>query len=292
MIIEDYITTITYLDYFLMQMTGTVEISEWLEGLTWKSDNEEYIFTEWINGLIEASQEPDNKYLLKNVSRSLHSKFAQNLDGKSLFLIQPKSRDEIMEYARNKELKDIIFTKKGSMVLQIERPYPKHFVPFIFPHWEALILATGRLQLYTSIDQNTIYVDTDSIISKVPRADLIISKEIGAWKQEAQGETAIIGARGYYCGDKLKCAGVRASSRDALKQALRDATRGMETEVQKIEYGNLVKQTMTEYKTHTVRIDKYPHVELLSSTLYVTSSPTVEYPAVISPRLFSIDKHL
>ena len=287
--ITNFITTITYLDLYLLQMTGKVEIVQWLEGITWQPKDEGYLFNTWIDGLVQASKETDYKYLLKNISRSLHSKFAQAADGKSLMLIQPKTKEETLEYAARKELKDIIITAKGNVILQIEKPYAMQFIPFYFPAWEALILATGRLQLYTAVNQNTIYVDTDSIISTTPRQDLSLSTELGAWKQEAEGHTAIISPRGYLCGSKFRCSGIRATSAKQLKEAILSAAQGIETDVEKIEYGNLIRQTKTEVKNHTVKIEKYPAVVLHNNTFYVTRSPTIEVQAIIHKRLFSLD---
>lgn len=289
-IVHDHVTTITYLDYALMQLTGQVEITEWLEGITWQPTDEQYLFTPWIDLLINSSKNPVYKYLLKNVSRSLHSKFAQNAEGSSITLIQPTDEEELQGYIKRHELKDIIFTDDGNVIFQVEQPYPPHFIPFAFPQWEALILAAGRLHLYSSIDQDTIYTDTDSLISTRPRSDLAISHEFGAWKLQAEGETAIIAPRSYVCGNSVKCSGIKAKSRAELRAAIIAAAHGENSEIDKIELGNLIKQTKTATKHHTVKMEKYPMVELIRNMLRVTRSPTVEIPAIETVRLFSIDK--
>ena len=286
---KDYVTSITYLDYFLMQMTGEVEITQWLEGITWNTSDEYYLFEPWITQLVKSSDNPKYKYLLKNVSRALHSKFAQNVGGSSVILIKPKNKAEVQEYLKNKQLIDIIFTDNGGTILQVNKPYVDHFIPFMFPQWEAIILAAGRLQLYSNIDENTIYTDTDSIISTQPRGDLFLSKDIGAWKLEAEGETAIIAPRSYVCGGKVKCAGIRATDIGELKNAIITAAMGGEKEIEKVEMGNIIKQTKTKYKMHTIRVEKYPHVKLDGNILSVTRSPTVLLEAVSTNRLFSID---
>ena len=287
--IKDYVTSITYLDYFLMQMTGEVEITQWLEGITWNTSDEFYLFEPWITQLVKSSDNPKYKYLLKNVSRALHSKFAQNIGGSSVILIKPKNKAEVQEYLKNKQLIDIIFTDNGGTILQVNKPYVDHFIPFMFPQWEAIILAAGRLQLYSNIDENTIYTDTDSLISTYPRGDLFLSKDIGAWKLEAEGETAIIAPRSYVCGGKVKCAGIRATDIGELRNAIITAAMGGEKEIEKVEMGNIIKQTKTKYKMHTIRVEKYPHVKLEGNILSVTRSPTILLEAVSTNRLFSID---
>lgn len=287
-IIEDYVTTITYIDYLTMQLTGVIEI-EFQEGILWHKNDDVYLFNPWIDGLEQASQNPQGAFLLKAVSRSLYAKFAQNTDGTSLILQKPKSKQEVIDYIKQGLCQDLILTPNGGTIMQLKVPYKSSFVPFQFPHFYALILAAGRLQLYSNIDQNTIYADTDEIFSITPRLDLPISEQFGAWKEVNRGRAAISGMKEYFIGDKVSYSGIANPDMQSIKNAIYEATRGSQVEVTAFEVGNLVKNTKSSKRTYTVTLHKYPYVELKGCSLFVTASPTVEYPAIRQERLFSLD---
>lgn len=61
------------------------------------------------------------------------------------------------------------------------------------PFYRATVVSRANNLVKSLIDENTIYSNTDSIVSLVERKDLPLSKEIGGWKVENKGEFAFIG---------------------------------------------------------------------------------------------------
>lgn len=65
------------------------------------------------------------------------------------------------------------------------------------------IIHTANQRIFDLIDENTIYCNTDSIVSLVPRNDLKIGKNIGEFKLEHQGLFAYRGFNCQWYGDKV-----------------------------------------------------------------------------------------
>ena len=61
------------------------------------------------------------------------------------------------------------------------------------PFYRATVVSRANNLIKSLIDENTIYSNTDSIVSLVERHDLPLSKDIGGWKVENKGEFAFIG---------------------------------------------------------------------------------------------------
>lgn len=61
------------------------------------------------------------------------------------------------------------------------------------PFYRATVVSRANNLIKSLIDENTIYSNTDSIVSLVERKDLPISKDIGGWKIENKGDFAFIG---------------------------------------------------------------------------------------------------
>lgn len=82
---------------------------------------------------------------------------------------------------QNKESKE-----KAKQVLNYSVGYLRKVNPFLY----ATILYYARIKIESLIDENTIYCNTDSIVSITPRDDLKLGIDIGEWKIEHQGDFA------------------------------------------------------------------------------------------------------
>jgi len=76
-----------------------------------------------------------------------------------------------------------------------------------------MITSRARLRLHSFADSNTIYMDTDSIHSRVERPDIPISQELGDFKLEVEGEQACyLGKKLYQIGEKKRAKGIPIES--------------------------------------------------------------------------------
>lgn len=67
--------------------------------------------------------------------------------------------------------------------------YMQRYNPFI----RAQVLGIAQEVMENLIDENTLYCNTDSIITRTKRDDLVIGKGLGEWKLEKEGEFAFVG---------------------------------------------------------------------------------------------------
>lgn len=209
-------TVLTWIDIQILQAFGDLKIRRFIEGIYW---NKEYpIFDDWVN-MVEfyVKQNPGAKQFLKTTSRALHSKFAQ-VPGAPIAEYRQLKRGEIKQRAR--DIYELIPLDDGRMIakfLEIKEP---GFQAYLFPHYEALILSGGRYNLYRFADENTVYMDTDSIISIKDRPDIPMGNNFGDWKIEGVGECYILGPRSYTIGKRAKQSGAKIADRGRLSQAL------------------------------------------------------------------------
>lgn len=265
------VTSINYIDYSILQMTGTVEITEYLEGVYWTPKQADYLFSHWSAQMEGVSSDTKGKVLTKVISRSLHSKF--NQVNKPVIGIIKKVKSKQIGHIRG--LQDFFPLADGKMGAVINK-YPKaKFRPYDMPEYESLTLAMGRELVYSAVDNNTIYVDTDCIISKVERDDLSIGTDFGQWKLAHSGRCAIAGPRMYAFEDTVKSSGIHTDNLDELKEAIWKAASGKISILQTVERGGIIDTDGFE-KSHdfTVRQIKYPKVEINGNYAYVTRSPT------------------
>ena len=61
------------------------------------------------------------------------------------------------------------------------------------PIWRAWIVESGNRRIKELMDKNTIYANTDCVVSLVPRLDIPVSDKIGDFKIEHQGKCTIDG---------------------------------------------------------------------------------------------------
>lgn len=61
------------------------------------------------------------------------------------------------------------------------------------PIWRAWIVESGNKRIKSLMDKNTIYANTDCVVSLVPRTDIPVSDKIGDFKIEHQGKCTIDG---------------------------------------------------------------------------------------------------
>lgn len=72
----------------------------------------------------------------------------------------------------------------------------------------AYIVCSANERILNLIDENTIYCNTDSIVSLVERPELEIGTDIGQWKVEHKGEFAFIGFNFQWYGEQPSVRGV------------------------------------------------------------------------------------
>jgi hypothetical protein len=211
-IAKNLTVVLTYLDILILQALGDLKINQFIEGIFW--DKEYPLFDSWVN-MIEnyITENPGAKSFLKTTSRALHSKFSQ-VPGVPIAEYRQIKRGELK--SRMHDIFEIIPLDDGRLIgkfLEIKEP---GFQSYLFPHYEALILSGGRYNLYRFVDENTVYTDTDNIISTVERPDLEIGPEIGKWKVQAVGECYILGPRSYTIGKQAKQSGAKIADRKKL----------------------------------------------------------------------------
>lgn len=61
------------------------------------------------------------------------------------------------------------------------------------PIWRAWIVESGNKRIKSLMDKNTIYANTDCVVSLIPRPDIPVSDKIGDFKIEHQGKCTIDG---------------------------------------------------------------------------------------------------
>lgn len=78
---------------------------------------------------------------------------------------------------------------KAKNVLVFSVGYMQTCNPFL----RAAVLGYSERLIVSKVDKNTIYANTDSIVSLVPRPDLTIGEGLGEWKLEHEGYFAYVG---------------------------------------------------------------------------------------------------
>lgn len=285
---ENVITSLNYIDFQLLLQSGDLEIHEWLEGVYWEPRQAEPLFLDWKTKVETASLEnKGNKTLLKIVSRALHSKFSQTREGQK-FIIR-KIQAKRVPHTRN--IIDLYPLADGKLAVKVMRRIRPTFRPYDFPEYESLTLSMGRLLVYSAADENTVYIDTDSIISTVERPDLNQGPEFGKWKVQESGPCAIAGPRMYAFESSVKSSGIYTPDREGLKNAIWEAAAGKSVRLQAIEgIGMLDLNGTQNTRSHTIRTVKYPHVEVIGETAYITRSPTIQTKILTIDREFTIPR--
>lgn len=275
--VKDLTTTLTYIDVYTLRLKGELIIKEWIEGIKWRSEDEADLFSEWADDIERLSLASDeNKVVLKIISRSLHSKFAQNKIYSDIEIIaEDLPEKEYNKLLRQGKVVDILELDDGAVAYKINRKHKIDFLPFERPEWEALTLAMGRFIMYSSMNDNVIYAHTDSIISTTPRDDLYLSDKFGAWKHKEEGAAYIAGLGIYAIANKIGRAGMRISKEEARKAIMSAVLQG-EAEAMLLRGGK---------PKVKIRKINYPLARVIGSIAYVTRSPERAIPVVKRKRI-------
>lgn len=273
--IEQTNITLTDIDFQSLERTGAVTIHKWIEGVCWTPEMEEPIFEKWGAIVDNASQDPETKLFLKVASRALHSKFSQNERVTVTEIKQVTPRQ--LSRSHYKGVKEFIPLENGKLAVKIDRTERTKFVPYMFPDYEALTLAWGRAAIYAAMDPDTVYIDTDCIISTRERPDLPIGSHMGQWKLAYSGPCVVAGPRMYAFPKRVKSAGIFTPDRAALERAIWGTARGMIESLRAVERGGLLAGGPQTERNHTIRRVTYPKAEIIGNKAYVTRSPTRLY---------------
>lgn len=92
-------------------------------------------------------------------------------------------------YNRKQHPKDEREKAKAKNVLVFSVGYMQTCNPFL----RAAVLGYSERLMRSLVDENTIFANTDSIVSLVPRPDLKIGSALGEWKLEHEGRFAYVG---------------------------------------------------------------------------------------------------
>jgi hypothetical protein len=250
---------LTHEDYKTISLYGEVEITEWIEGVEWREG--EPLFREWGRLTERMNVNKSAKELLKTTSRALHSKFAQrSYPHSEIVIIDP------MDAATNNNILELFPLDDGRLAARVKKGTKPIFRPWLRPDWEALTLSYARAKLYAALDKNTIYTDTDCIISTVPRPDLEIGLSFGQWKLVESGPCAIIGPRAYVIGRKVALSGAALVSREEAAGAIVRIAQSQRPEsVSVYDIGG--------YGKHGLRWYNYPYTRTDGLTAMVKQSP-------------------
>lgn len=257
----DLVTTINYIDYDIMRNMGDLKITEWIEGVYWNRWQTSPIFDAWSRRIEVLSEIPEYKPLLKIISRALHSKFNQT--NKPIIGVVRKISPKMVERTRN--IVNLFELWDGGLGVIIQKSPRISFRAYDLPEYESLTLSRGRYLLYSMIDEDTVYADTDCIISVKERPDLNVGTRFGEWKVSDYGMCAIAGPRMYAFKDTVKASGIFSLDKDSLRHAIYKAAEG-EKAVMETEDGG----------KFSIRQIKYPCVEVVGDDAYVTRSPTIK----------------
>lgn len=192
---------------------------------------------------------PDMKMAIKLLMNSFGMKFAQTNSNKDLIICYRN------ECTINKE-KGFRFkgTYKNKYIMEKTNKdwHPDYYAPIISTY----ITALARDMLYDCIDENTIYCDTDSIISNKKRTNLNIGDDIGQWKIEHEGvECHVLGEKRYYIGEKIALSGLSSKERDKIMidEQLTTRVKRMVSYKQAISKGDM--NLMGSFEEHDIRIE-------------------------------------
>lgn len=266
--------TITYIDALTLEYTGQFEILEWIEGICWAPEDERDFFSEWARSIERASQDARTKKVLKIVSRSLHSKFSQRPYYEHIEIVRVEMDvfDKLVKSNSGKVL-EMYPLDNGELAIKLLTRKRTGFKPFNRPDWEALTLAAARFRMYASIDENTVYVHTDSIISTEPREDLPIGSAFGLWKEKEHGQAVIAGIGLYTIGSEVGKCGMKIDdwrAREAIARAVEESNTIVET----LFHPSLFSSVGSGKTKFTVKAQNYPHAIIKGAAAFVTRSPT------------------
>lgn len=265
--------TLTYIDALVLSTVGTLTITEWVEGVFWYPDQQEPLFQKWADKIQEVSKiSPFHKQALKIVSRSLHSKFSQNPNYQLVELIE-SNYETAVRLARTGKVLDLIPLDNGKLAVKKKTNKRGQFNLVLRPDFDALIMAVTRLQIYSAIDENTVYVHTDGFISTQARLDISIGPDFGQWKLDNEGQAYIAGLGMYVLGSDFASTGINAHAMQ-LKTAIQNAARGIDKTISTQEKTGLLSfNPETRTIDFTIRSIPYPKARIIGNVAYISRSP-------------------
>lgn len=289
--VYNHTATLTHVDYMLLKLTGTVKIHEFIEGVYWKDNQQDYIFRQWYETIKKACEEnPVNKFVLKVLSRALHSKFAQ-VPGMVINQYMQVHPRQVRLYVAEPgvDVTQLIPMENGGLMICTQQRLDPTFKSYDRPDLEALTLSYARLYLYSVLDENTIYADTDGFISTTERTDLDIGAEFGQWKEVTRGEAYILGPRYYIVGNRVRASGINPANFVELKKALQLGAIGEVSVIEALENHNIFSriENPTGTRLHTIKAKNYPRALVDTRDIYITASPTIAKKLTLPRRLLT-----
>lgn len=258
---ENITIALNHIDLQTLLRTGQLQIKKILNTITWT--NGPPILQETMQRIDELqTMMPEIKPALKVIRNAVYGKFAER-DEMSALTLEPLAHTR-------KEVVDII--EAGNFLYMLTREQKYNSAPQHNPLFAGLITSTIRSRIYETIDENTVYVDTDGFISTTPRMDLKTGTEQGDWYLDEQGRAIVLGPRIYGLAGKSKIAGQHEYV------SIQQLTRALEKEIEVYEstVSNPLYLDGQRDNMRTIKKIKYPHVEARENTLFVTRSPTVK----------------
>lgn len=271
--VKDFRTSMTYIDALTLELTGDLEIIEWIEGVSWDPKNEVDLFGTWSSAIEEASRDPISNKILKIVSRALHSKFAPRRYYEHIEIRRMSTPELQREIKKRGRVLEIYPLDDGGMAAKLKTRKRIDFKPFNRPDWEALILAAGRFRIYTCIDADTVYTNTDCIISTKPRDDLPIGSAFGLWREKDSGPAFVLGPGVYAIGQEVGKSGMKISD-DKARFAIQQAAEGQSRILQTLCHPALFSPISAGSQKFTVQAMNYPKARVEGLRAWVTRSPT------------------
>lgn len=252
---------LNHIDIQTLMNAGNLEIKKIHNTITWTQGTK--LLEESMTRIDQLQTErKDIKPALKVIRNAIFGKFAEHDEMASLTL-EPLGKT-------NKEVIDII--EAGSSLYMLTREEKYNPAPQHNPLFAGLITATIRDRIYKTIDENTVYVDTDGFISTQERAELETGETQGDWYLDERGKALVLGPRIYGLSGKTKIAGQHEYvSMNKLRMALEN-----EIQVYESTITNPLLMDGQRDGSRTIKKIKYPHVEAVEDNLFVTRSPTVK----------------
>lgn len=265
--------TLTYLDYMNLSITGNATIHKWIEGVYWYNEDEEDLFSAWAEDIERVSSyNPFYKLALKIISRSLHSKFNQNLFYTFTEIIRVNVDTAAALVKQPGKVLDVIVLDNGEMAIKKATRKRSTFKPFERPDWEALIMAAARYMIYSTIDDDTIYTHTDCFISTRERTDIDTGSRFGQWKLADNGKTDIAGLGVYAIGAEVGKSGFHIND-ELARMAIAEAARGGKSVVKSQQYPDIFSPDKAGEIDFTVRNQVYPRSRLEGNRAFISRSP-------------------
>jgi hypothetical protein len=265
---ENVTVALNSIDLNTLSKHGKLTINNIRTVLFWEEG--EYIFNPFIEKMeMLQNKFPEIKQPIKIIRNSVFGKFAES-DEMTVSRIIPYTPG--MGHACT--VQDIIESENQLYAIVSEkRP---GFAPYHNPLIASIIPAIIREKTYSSIDDSTVYVDTDGFISKEKRDDITLGNKYGDWELEDNGNCIIIGPRAYAIDDRIKISGQHLK----INRTLLESTLTAPVKIQNAIYPNPFTMQKIKYGNRTIRSIKYPRVTVEGNTLFVTRSPTREIVAV------------